>query len=336
MELSNLKTKATALVLTSALCLSSLVVTPNKAEAATDYDTILETEVETAAANVSKDYTFSISSNAPTYVDVTAAQPTDTTLSITAADNTKVTEGIILSTDWKYDSQYNEYYFTLGFQPTATGNYTLSLTFAADTTYLVNIIQEKTALQMNNGNVVITKGFSSKLSVSGASGKVKWTSSKTSVATVNSSGKVTAKKAGTAIITATDENGATAKCTVTVKANTYADTKLTTHEVTYGNAGLSVYKMSYDKKGNLNVWANFLNNSGKTVVQLKNIKITVKNPSKKTIGTYSLKKKNVTINQGGSKDFKFTIKKSKLKIKSTQDLRNSSASTGNGQYLTNR
>ena len=110
MELSNLKTKATALVLTSALCLSSLVVTPNKAEAATDYNTILQTEVETAAANVSKDHTFSLSNNAPTYIDVTVAQPTDTALSITAADNTKVAEGILLSTNWEYDSQYDEYF----------------------------------------------------------------------------------------------------------------------------------------------------------------------------------------------------------------------------------
>lgn len=335
MELSNLKTKATALVLTSALCLSSLVVTPNKAEAATDYDTILQTEVETAAANASKDYTFSISNNAPTYVDVTAAQPTDTTLSITAADNTKVTEGIILSTDWKYDSQYNEYYFTLGFQPTATGNYTLSLTFAADTTYLVNIIQEKPALQMNNGNIVLTKGFSSKLSVSNASGKVTWASSKTSIAAVNSSGKVTAKKTGTAIITATDENGATAKCTVTVKANTFSAPKLDTTRVTYRNGGLDVHKMSYDSKGNLVIQANFLNNTGKKVVKFKSYKITVKNPSKKTIGTYTLTKKDkdVSIPQGGMKTFKFTIKKSKLKIKSTQDLRNSSATPKGSFYV---
>ena len=61
----------------------------------------------------------------------------------------------------------------------------------------------------------------------------------------------------------------------------------------------------------------------------------MKNPSKKVIGTYSLKSKKVSVPQGGLKTFKFTIKKSKLKLKSTQDLRNSSTST-DGQYLTNR
>lgn len=45
-------------------------------------------------------------------------------------------------------------------------------------------------------------GESLTLKVSGASGKVRWSSSKTSVAVVNTSGKVTAKKKGTVVITA--------------------------------------------------------------------------------------------------------------------------------------
>ena len=51
---------------------------------------------------------------------------------------------------------------------------------------------------------------------------VKWSSSNVAVATVDLMGKVTAKSAGTAIITATSENGKTASCTVTVnKKDTY-------------------------------------------------------------------------------------------------------------------
>ena len=51
---------------------------------------------------------------------------------------------------------------------------------------------------------------------------VKWSSSNVAVATVDIMGKVTAKSAGTAIITATSENGKTASCTVTVnKKDTY-------------------------------------------------------------------------------------------------------------------
>ena len=51
---------------------------------------------------------------------------------------------------------------------------------------------------------------------------VKWGSSNVAVATVDLMGKVTAKSAGTAVITATSENGKTASCTVTVnKKDTY-------------------------------------------------------------------------------------------------------------------
>ena len=46
--------------------------------------------------------------------------------------------------------------------------------------------------------------------------KAKWTSSNTSVATVNSGGKVVAQNPGTAVITA-KINGTEATCTVKVK-----------------------------------------------------------------------------------------------------------------------
>ncbi|MCD8013872.1 MAG: Ig-like domain-containing protein [Lachnospiraceae bacterium] len=55
--------------------------------------------------------------------------------------------------------------------------------------------------------------------VYGSKASVKWTSSKKSVATVSSSGKITVKKAGKTTITATVA-GKTAKCVVTVKKKT--------------------------------------------------------------------------------------------------------------------
>ena len=47
--------------------------------------------------------------------------------------------------------------------------------------------------------------------------KITWSSSDTNVATVDANGTVIAKSAGTAVITATTENGKTASCTVTVE-----------------------------------------------------------------------------------------------------------------------
>ncbi len=71
-------------------------------------------------------------------------------------------------------------------------------------------------IKLNKTKITINKGKSYRLKVSGTKRKVKWSSSKRSVAVVNSSGKVTAKKKGTAVITA-KVGSKRYRCKVTVK-----------------------------------------------------------------------------------------------------------------------
>lgn len=61
------------------------------------------------------------------------------------------------------------------------------------------------------------------------------------------------------------------------------------------------------------------------------MKITFKTTTGKTVGTYSVSKKSMSVPSGSVKDFTVTIKKSKLKIKNA-DLRNGSYTTG-GSYV---
>ncbi|MCM1160708.1 MAG: Ig-like domain-containing protein [Roseburia sp.] len=82
---------------------------------------------------------------------------------------------------------------------------------------------EAAAVKLNKTKMTIYAGSSKTLKVKGASGKVKWSSNKKSVATVNQNGKVTAKKAGKATITA-KVNKKTYQCKVTVK-NPYLNSK---------------------------------------------------------------------------------------------------------------
>lgn len=78
-----------------------------------------------------------------------------------------------------------------------------------------------TSVALNKTTLTLDTGKTSNLKATvypsnAANKKCTWSSSNTSVATVDSNGKVTAKKAGTATITVKTSNGKTATCKVTV------------------------------------------------------------------------------------------------------------------------
>ena len=84
---------------------------------------------------------------------------------------------------------------------------------------------EVTSVTLNRATLNLEVGKTGKLSAtvlpaSAANKSITWSSSKTDVASVSSNGTVTAKKAGTAVITATATNGKSASCTVTVTGGT--------------------------------------------------------------------------------------------------------------------
>lgn len=84
---------------------------------------------------------------------------------------------------------------------------------------------EVTSVTLNKETLNLEVGKTGKLSAtvlpaSAADKSITWSSSNTDVASVSSSGTVTAKKAGTAVITATAVNGKNASCTVTVTGGT--------------------------------------------------------------------------------------------------------------------
>ncbi len=73
---------------------------------------------------------------------------------------------------------------------------------------------------------------------------IKWSSSNVAVATVDLMGKVTAKSAGTAIITATSENGKTASCTVTVEKKLIPITEVSLSESAVGIIEGNTHKLT--------------------------------------------------------------------------------------------
>ena len=94
----------------------------------------------------------------------------------------------------------------------------------------VSLTVSPTSVSLNKTSLTLEVGktytLTKTVSPSTATTSYRWSSSNTSVATVDSSGKVTAKKTGTAIITVKTSNGKTATCKVTVNLPTPQITSL--------------------------------------------------------------------------------------------------------------
>lgn len=89
------------------------------------------------------------------------------------------------------------------------------------------ISSTKVALSSSSASLTVggTKTLTATLTPSNSTDSITWKSSNTSVATVSSSGKISAIAAGTAKITATATSGKSATCTVTVTAGSSATTE---------------------------------------------------------------------------------------------------------------
>lgn len=92
---------------------------------------------------------------------------------------------------------------------------TVSVTVGGKTVTCKVTVRPTITLNKTRYTLEVGKKLMLKATVKGTTDKVTWKSSNTSVATVSSSGIVTAKKAGTATITAT-AGGVSAKCVITV------------------------------------------------------------------------------------------------------------------------
>lgn len=323
--------KISSLVLAIAIAFSAVLSTAAPVQAATVKGVtakvanikgeagLLLSETDEATAGVTKHYEVEVPATGTVYFDVGVIEVVGFQMKVTKAGQTVLDEYVAV--DDSYWSVVEGVYFNGFYGTLDAGKYEIDLTFDSAAKFIIMVSTDAAAVKpvLNQTSATITAGFTKKLSVT--DGKAKsWSSSNKKVATVDSKGKVTAKKKGNATITVKCTDGTTLKCKITVKANEYTARKITTSDVTYGESALSPYKISFDKKGNLVIKARYVNRMSHKVVELRNIKIVVKDANGKTVGTYKQSKKKVSVSSGSTKDFTFTIKKSSLKKKKA-DLR---------------
>lgn len=91
-------------------------------------------------------------------------------------------------------------------------------TFTGYTTYIVNVVEVKSISIPSTLSFYLGESytFSPIITDAEATTTLSWNSNNTSVATINTSGKITAVSVGTATITCTAQNGVSAQCVVTV------------------------------------------------------------------------------------------------------------------------
>ncbi len=204
---------------------------------------------------------------------------------------------------------------TKGFQKLSS----LVLAFAIAITTFFALAEPAVAKTSQNEEtrIIIAEGFTRKLSVK--NGTVKsWSSGNEKIATVDSTGKLTAKKKGKATISAKLNDGRTLKYKVTVVENVYKAKKISLKDVAKGKVAFEIYKIFGDKKGNLVMKAKCVSRLSQKLPEFSNLKIELKDNKGNTVGTYKKDSLKMNLTPDSSKEFTLVLKKSGLEMEKVQ------------------
>ena len=200
------------------------------------------------------------------------------------------------------------------------GSYSIDYVFDQETKFDAKIVQLSNAVTLNSEKLSVTKGFKKTLKVNNGTAS-SWSSSNSSIASVNNRGVVTGKKAGTATITAKLKDGKKLNCKVTVKSNIYSSKKITMADTGINEYVIRAYHAEYQSNGNLVIKFRIANGTDKRLMTVPNFHISVINQNNKGIASYSKDTFRVNVPAHSVKSYSVTIKKGSISGKKA-DLRN--------------
>lgn len=303
------------------LILNVSFLQPVKAFAASKTLAYVQSREATAFNPVS--FPVQVTSTSDVEINVYVASPAGVTISVSDRNGNLCGNSLHLT---NYDSSWvldGKGWYTSKYtmNQLETGSYTVEYTFDQDVTFDAKIVQLSAGVSFAGSKITLTQGFSQKLKINNAKAK-SFSSSNKKVATVDKKGKVTGKKAGSAVITAKLTNGKKIKCKVTVKSNTYSADKLTSSSVGINEYAAAAYSASYKSNGNLVIKFRVVNETDHKLSSIPKFSVTITNQENNGVASYQKSSFKVDVPAHSYKDYTITIKKGALSGKKA-DLRNS-------------
>lgn len=172
-----MKTNGTRRIVTFMLALvlvfTTVCVGTTEVEAAEKFTTIIApTQTEQATAGTEVKTPFSLTKSYGFVAQIVTEAPVDMTITVYDSVGNKAQwadnpyQVSSSSTSWEYEE--GVYYFVDPVPNVDAGDYYYGITFSQSTKYLLYMYQYNGGAKISNANAVVTKGYTKKLSVTGA------------------------------------------------------------------------------------------------------------------------------------------------------------------------
>ena len=275
--------------------------------------TLVHEQSITANAFDAYKYKFKINTTSDLEINLYVPSPVGVTYTVKNSSGKVVGNPMVLTNyddSWILDGR-GWYTYKYVVNQLKKGSYSVEYVFDQETKFDAKIVQLSNNVSLSSNKLSITKGFVKTLKVNNGVA-TSWTSSNSSVASVNRKGKITGKKIGITTVTAHLSDGKSLKCKVTIKANEYSGKKITIEDSGINEYTIRAYHAAYQANGNMII---------KFRIAIPKFHVSVINQKNKGIASYSNNSFKVNVPKHSVKEYSITIKKNSISG-GKADLRN--------------